>query len=227
VVLYSHGCGDWRSTITETAENLASRGYVFVSMDHYDAWGTVFPDGTYLHKNTSACADTAGLANRVADFRCVVDALQAWNESDALFTGCFNLTNLAAMGFSSGTDTASAFASTNDCCRAAILMDTGGYTSPPTPRKPFLEACNWSNADKSRFNAATKDAVWFQLSNSVHLDFNGWSWGTSGIAAGREADRTLNAATLSFLNKYLKGVDDGSLARLPVDYPRIVGFVRK
>ena len=34
-------------------EELASHGYVVVSMDHVDCWATEFPDGRYLAGNHS------------------------------------------------------------------------------------------------------------------------------------------------------------------------------
>ena len=44
---------DAHCSATEQAENLASHGYVVAAVDHFDAEGTVFPDGTYLHGDTT------------------------------------------------------------------------------------------------------------------------------------------------------------------------------
>jgi dienelactone hydrolase len=89
VVLYSPGAGDPRSMNTTLYDDLASRGYVVVTLDHtYDATAVQFPDGRvektvlpaeFAKAATDPPALTALLrktvAVRVADTRFLLDAL--------------------------------------------------------------------------------------------------------------------------------------------------------
>lgn len=100
VVLYSPGAGDPRSLGTTLADNLASRGYLVVTVDHtYDASAVEFPGGrverSVLPARMAATGDDPAkvtallrktVAVRVADTRFVldeVDALAAGHDPDA------------------------------------------------------------------------------------------------------------------------------------------------
>lgn len=89
VVIYSPGSGDPRTWGTALVEELASHGYVVVTIDHtYEAPGVAFPDGSVLD-NAPVLAELAAavetgtvpawleklLAVRVADTRFVLDRL--------------------------------------------------------------------------------------------------------------------------------------------------------
>ena len=52
-----------------------------------------------------------------------------------------------------------------------------------------------------------------------------WVWHPLDVAGGREVARTINAYTLWFLNKYLKGSTDPMPAL--AEYPRVTGFKQK
>src|SRR5205814_8313318 len=85
VIIYSHGLGGHRAQNNAQCENLASHGYIVVSPDHADAYGTVFPDGRYLHgTDTSQWLDTwnrAAFLGRVQDLRLVLADLEQVNAS--------------------------------------------------------------------------------------------------------------------------------------------------
>ncbi|MFD8811723.1 alpha/beta hydrolase family protein [Streptomyces sp. NPDC059627] len=89
VVCYSPGAGDPRSLGTTLCDDLASRGYVVVMLDHtYDATAVQFPDGRVEHTVLPAEYDKAypdkkrirallkkTMAVRVADTRFLLDEL--------------------------------------------------------------------------------------------------------------------------------------------------------
>ncbi|MFF2658936.1 alpha/beta hydrolase family protein [Kitasatospora sp. NPDC058032] len=79
VVLYSPGSRSDRSFGTLAAEDLASRGYVVVSLDHtFDAGEVAFPDGRLEVRNKPAVfamTDEEIVAYRTADTRFVLDRL--------------------------------------------------------------------------------------------------------------------------------------------------------
>ncbi|MCQ8189270.1 alpha/beta hydrolase [Streptomyces rugosispiralis] len=104
VVLYSPGVGDPRSLGTTLTDELASRGYVVISVDHtYDASAVEFPDGRIETSRLPAEYERAEregtvvellrktCAVRVADLRLVLDRLEtiAPTPLDPSATGAF------------------------------------------------------------------------------------------------------------------------------------------
>ncbi|PSK95386.1 platelet-activating factor acetylhydrolase isoform II [Murinocardiopsis flavida] len=82
VLLYSHGFNQSRHQATAQLEELASRGYAVVAMDHpYETSAVAFPDGRVVRDTIpggdSAKAIEEGVAVRVADTRFVLDTLEA------------------------------------------------------------------------------------------------------------------------------------------------------
>ncbi|MGC0415859.1 alpha/beta hydrolase family protein [Embleya sp. AB8] len=79
VVLYSHGSSGSRTNDTALVTELASRGYVVVTIDHtFDATAVEFPGGRVEVRNTAAVhamTDAQVVAVRVADTRFVLDRL--------------------------------------------------------------------------------------------------------------------------------------------------------
>jgi pimeloyl-ACP methyl ester carboxylesterase len=68
VLLFSHGFGLYRTQNTFEFEELASWGYVVVSIEHpYSAAGTVFPDGRRAPNTTSKAISSDTGANRLLD----------------------------------------------------------------------------------------------------------------------------------------------------------------
>ena len=87
VILYSHGLGGERSETTSLVEDLASRGYVVVTIDHiHDAGVVELPDGrveaSAVPQLTGAAetqVTTKEIVSRVADVRFVLDQLAVIN----------------------------------------------------------------------------------------------------------------------------------------------------
>jgi len=230
IVLFSHGYEAGRVQPAEKAENLASHGFILVAMDHYDSWGALLPDGTLWLPATSAPMTEAGLQDRVRDLAFVLDELTKWNEHDPLFAGRLDVNRVAAMGFSWGGPVAAEFCRVDPRCRAAIPLDPGGNSGALMTmglQEPLLQINRSDNSDYTLFGKAAKDACWFQISSTQHLNFDDSYWWSfpDNLAAARQAARTVNAYTLWFLNKYLKGSTDP----MPVlaNYPRIINFKQK
>ncbi|HEX4061625.1 MAG TPA: lipase [Streptosporangiaceae bacterium] len=129
VVLYSPGAGDPRTWETTLVQNLASRGYVVVTIDHpYDASEVEFPNGKVVDSQLEKWIVQAErthtvqalvkkiFAVRVADVRYVVGALTALDagrEPDAGhqplprgLAGSLNLRKIGMFGVSAGGITA-------------------------------------------------------------------------------------------------------------------------
>jgi dienelactone hydrolase len=235
VLLYSHGAGgDNHNSAPEMAENLASHGYLVVCMDHYDAYAFTWPDGTLFKRVGDATFGAEGLADRVRDLVFLLDELPQFNQSDAILAGGFDLSRVAAAGFSWGGPTAGEFCRSDSRCRAAISLDFGGEDAPELERfglqKPSLMLNGPDNTSQVLFSKAISDAYWTQITGMTHNDFSAWYWWNSpgSVPSRREAWRAMHACILSFLDKYLKGQNDGLLDGNPsATYPRLVNFKRK
>lgn len=211
---------------------LASHGYVLLSVDHYDAIRTVFPDGTYLQGDIASPISSAGLQDRVKDLVFILDELARWNINDPVFAGRLDLTKVAALGGSWGGVTASEFGRLDARCKAVIGLDPMPFSSAPQlvrVQQPLLEINASNNGDTTLYTMATNEAIWFQISSTDHMMIAAadwyWAWYPGNVAGGREVARTINAYTLWFLNKHLKSSADPIPAL--TSYPRVTGFRQK
>jgi pimeloyl-ACP methyl ester carboxylesterase len=237
ILLYSHGGGGCNHNDSpEMAENLASRGYVVVALDHWDAWGFVWPDGTLFKRVGDVNLDVPGIYDRIRDFVFLLDQLPQVNESDSVLAGALDLGRVAVAGVSYGGPTAGELCRVESRCLAAISLDYGTVASPPELdsrglQKPSLMLNSTANSSSQFFSKAVTDAYWVQVSDVTHNDFlSGWYWVNSpgSVPSRREAWRAMHACILSFLDKYLKGQNDGLLDGNPsATYPRLVNFRRK
>lgn len=228
VVIYSPGWVGPRAAGTEPAEHLASRGYVVVSVDHFDCYNVAWPNGFYQSSSLNKEMSLAGLADRVRDLSFIVDALTRWNLSDPFFQGKLNLNRLGVIGKSWGGGTAGEFGRSDARCRAVVLLDPGG-DAPPIPNYaiPSLTAASSDWSDFKVFNASRTNAVFFRLTNSDHGSLGSfYAYSIYPLDANREVSRTINAYTLSFFNKHLLGHDDGLLNGPPDtnQFPRVINF---
>ncbi|MEW1656882.1 hydrolase [Streptomyces sp. NPDC093707] len=145
VVLYSPGTGDPRAFGSTLCDELASRGYAVVTLDHtYEAPAVQFPDGRVarsvlreeLVKAQRAGRITALLekvsAVRVADARFVLGQLARGGPQSPLPVGLRGALDLAAVGMfgqSAGGFTAAQALHDDPRVRAAVDMDgVLGYT---------------------------------------------------------------------------------------------------
>jgi dienelactone hydrolase len=208
---------------------LASHGYVVVSVDHYDANDTAWPDGFYRSRDTSNITGTAdGLKDRVRDFVFLLDELTKWNQHDARFAGRLGLDQIGAMGMSWGGPTVAELAQQDARCKAVVLLDPGNSGNVQGFSRPSLTMHRPEDFDESVFAASKTNAVWFRLSNTDHASFANYvAFSSYSLVSNREAVRTINAYALSFFNKWLKGQDDRLHEGSSPDFPRAINFRKK
>ncbi|MEU4297638.1 alpha/beta hydrolase family protein [Kitasatospora aureofaciens] len=145
VVLYSPGLGDPRSWGTALVEDLASRGYVVVTIDHtYDASEVAFPGGDLATSVFPAMMGQPGLdigavlrksmATRVDDTRFVLDELAGLRRFSGLPTGLaasLDLHRIGMVGHSAGGFTA--LQTMHDDPRIAAGINMDGQMHFPGP----------------------------------------------------------------------------------------------
>jgi len=143
VIVFSPGMGFLPIKYAPTLEDLASHGYVVVSLSHpYSTAATVFPDSRVVTSTAEAGsralseatakatsdAEFDPVVNRigsvwVADVRFVLDQMEQFDASDSLFAGRLDLTRVGVFGHSVGGGAAAAAMYEDDRFDAAINMD--------------------------------------------------------------------------------------------------------
>ncbi|WP_033220263.1 alpha/beta hydrolase family protein [Kitasatospora phosalacinea] len=197
VVLYSAGLGDPRTWGTALVEDLVSRGYVVVTVDHtYEASEVSFPGGELAtsvlpgmlgdpHLDVGAVLRRS-LDARVADTRLVLDRLGCLGEQPGLpagLAGSLDLTRIGVAGHSAGGFTA--LQAMHDDPRIAAAIDLDGQLHFPGPDgrsgvflpsvaedgldRPFLLMGTRSPDSGSYHRQPGWDALW-QHSTGWHAD---------------------------------------------------------
>lgn len=148
VVLYSHGAGSHRSDTTIVVQELASHGYVVVTVDHtYDGFGE-FPDGRVTVQEEESDA-TPWTYTR--DVRFVLDqiaVLAAGGNPDVAHTplpaglgAALDLSRIGMFGWSKGGTATALTMGTDRRIRAGLSLD-GPMQSQPLPtadlHRPFM-----------------------------------------------------------------------------------------
>jgi dienelactone hydrolase len=240
VIIYVAGYSGPRAENLEKCEDLASHGYIVISADHWEVYGTVFPDGTYLHGSSVYAGEPSSKLSdpafahtvfdrRIRDLQTILADLDRGEASGSGLASHADTNNIGFMGFSFGGGVSGEMCRTNERCRAALLLDPGAQGADELVRlglqKPYLLMTSTSDIGyQSFFDKATNGAVWFVLSNTVHSSF---SYGYETInpnPTNRDLQRTMKAYALSFFNKFLKNQDNDLLAGRSADFPLVMNF---
>jgi dienelactone hydrolase len=195
VVLYSPGLGGDRGTSTALAEDLASHGYIVVTVDHtHDASEVEFPDGRVEVAALPPELDDEVIGRvadvRTADIRFVLDQLAVLNAGgnpDAGrrrlpegLRGAFDLDRVGMFGHSLGGSTAAASMHVDRRLKAGVNLDGTlvGDSAVAGSDRPFLLL-------SSDHGAGVEDPTWntfwaaqrgwkreLKLLGAVHGSFN-------------------------------------------------------
>jgi len=193
VVLYSPGFGGTRDSSTVLVEELVSRGYIVVTIDHtHDSSPVEFPGGrletTAIPEPTPQVLEQA-VAVRVADTRFVLDTLTALNAGinpdaehrtlPAGLRGALRLSSVGMFGHSLGGAAAAAAMFQDPRIKAGVNLD-GTLYGPVVNEgldRPFMLI---ASQDHGRDNDETWDKFWanllgwrldLQLTGSGHNSF--------------------------------------------------------
>ncbi|GGF28015.1 carboxylic ester hydrolase [Halobacillus andaensis] len=136
VVLFSHGFMGTRMQNYSQMEELASQGYIVVSLDHtYESAYTRFPDGRevktkYKATDFSGMDHSKNIATRTADASFVLDKLQEWNEkSESSFQNTLDLSRVGMFGHSYGGATTAKVMAEDFRFKVGANMDGALYGS--------------------------------------------------------------------------------------------------
>ncbi len=181
VLFFSHGWQSFRAQNTYQFQELASNGYIVVSLEHtYGSVLTVFPDGTQAPNNPNALPNADLYSNeeyeKIArvlvnqwsgDIEFANRYMAELNENDPTgrFTKLLDLEKTGVFGHSTGGGAAVEFCGTHPACKAVFLMDP--FLRPvssevlnngiPQPAFYFFSQ-NWADNRESRNNALLKES---------------------------------------------------------------------
>ncbi|RAI87241.1 platelet-activating factor acetylhydrolase isoform II [Paenibacillus pabuli] len=129
VVLLSHGMGTSRVLQASQAENLASHGFIVVTIDHtYSTFATLFPDGRVTGYTTKMTTiddrrEVGDIWTKDVEF--VIDQIEKLNLGaiESQFKGKIDVDNIGAMGHSFGGATAFNATYLDHRIKAGVNMD--------------------------------------------------------------------------------------------------------
>jgi predicted dienelactone hydrolase len=197
VVLYSHSLGGERTETTSLVEDLASHGYVVVTIDHvHDADVVVLPDGS-----VETCAvppptedkdnpvTTKEIVSRVADVRFVLDQLAVINRGGDPghehwplprgLRGALDLDRVGMFGQSDGGSTTAHAMNVDARIKVGVNLD-GTLWTPQAVAGSGHPLLLFGRQDLDPFEAATWAAfwtkqrgpkLWLNLEGSTHATF--------------------------------------------------------
>ena len=198
IIIISHGWRGFRNLHTDLAEELASQGYVVVSIDHtYGSQSVVFSDGEVANINYDALPkremtpDFIDYANALVntyagDIILTIDQLEKMNNGqvDSIFNSKLDLSRLGLLGHSTGGGADVAAALKDDRIKTLIGMDA--WVEPLKDSKInqgldipalFLRSGEWevglNNSNLlALMDASDKASELYQLAGSTHSDFS-------------------------------------------------------
>lgn len=260
LLVFSHGWNGFRAQNTYQVQELASHGYVVVSLEHtYGSVLTVFPDGQVAPNNPNALPDAEGmgieeyeiiarlLVNQWSgDIDFAVNYMKTLNEQDPAgrFTNLVDISQVGALGHSTGGGAAIEYCGRYADCKAAFLMDP--FLRPVSrevletglqqPSFTFFSQA-WADDTASRNNelfatfapglAAPSPVV--TILGTRHYDFSDLPalsplapyMGLKGPINGERVQRLINDYTLAFFNQAFKA-EESSLLNGPSEmYPEL------
>jgi len=271
VLIYNHGGGATRFLSTFTTEELASHGYVVVSVGHNGFNMTqLLPDGSSVTPDTLMFPEPTGdlledareswayldeyhFPEWVGDATYTLDRLAEMNGEGAL-AGAMDLDNIGMYGWSFGGATSIEAAAIDPRVKAAIDHDGQLFGSAPdvgtsrpfmlmhsgeTPDTPptdgeeeaqaFAEAMRElmqtvKDTDSSLKAASTGDWYDVTIAGANHGNFSDFVLMIPGSSPGIEPARghaVINALTLAFFDRYLKGTPSPLLVDPTTVFPEV------
>ena len=201
VVIYSHGAGTFSEDNTFLLSDLASHGFVVVSVDHpkpIDAYDVNMAGLAEAPKATLEALAKAVFPDRVREVVATVAYLDFLNEEDNLFKGRLDTHALGAVGYSLGGGVMAEYCALHQRCRVVVNLDGNPFGSARNTgiQSPYLHLSQHTLLDLDETEPAdspsaqvaqlyidevsdvvqhTKKhgapAYWFQVRESGHVSF--------------------------------------------------------
>ncbi|HDX9658318.1 TPA: carboxylic ester hydrolase [Bacillus toyonensis] len=242
ILLFSHGFNGFRNQNTFEVEELASQGYIVLSIDHtFDTAATVFPDGRTAYVQPFNLTDDEGDSHIKLweeDVTFVLNQIEKLNQNDeaGFFTGRLDTSRIGMFGHSYGGATAAQILAKDSRVKAAINMD-GALYGEILPEsgigKPFLlmSAVEPDEADPDKVRerygrGLAGGGMSMVIPHTDHTSFTDLHLFSPLLQSPgenpKEVHRVINEFSLAFFDQYVKQKDDGStLKGLMTKYPEV------
>ncbi len=218
VVFVSHGLTGVRALGTTFIEELASRGYLVVGIDHtFGSFATVFPGGRVVVFSTNQPPFERVVDLWADDLRFVLTELGRLHANDpsGRFTGRLDLARVGAMGHSTGGSAAAQVMVKDPRFKAGISLDapqageavTEGFDEPfmfvfANPSEYFSRQIQ-SRLRNRGYNVVIDGTTHFSFTDlPVLLDLGGVS-AARAAASGRPPGTLAAARNLEILNAFI------------------------
>lgn len=176
VVLFSPGIRSTRFQSMTAIEELVSRGYIVVGIDHpYTSAEVLFPDGRvakYQPDPTNVTSaelyayNVVGVGIRAADASFVLDTLTEWQKQDlhGLLTGKMDMNRVGIFGHSYGGATTAEALATDSRFKAGLSLEGGfwGKVAHTDLQQPFMYLITGKTALSLDPTVTEKDDVFYK-----------------------------------------------------------------
>ncbi|MEM8858670.1 MAG: hypothetical protein AAGD96_10130 [Chloroflexota bacterium] len=194
LLIFSHGYNSFRGQSTTLMEDLASHGYIVVSMEHtYGSALTVFPDGEIIFHNEATLEGEGEELRRtgltlgnqwVEDIQFILDQVEAGGLEPNHPFGQADLERIGVFGHSTGGGVTLTLCGRDSRCKAAFGLDAWLGPTPdeviesggdPVPSF-FLMSEFWpktgnTNWIRSYLNNSS-NSTWATIKQTGHYDFS-------------------------------------------------------
>jgi predicted dienelactone hydrolase len=253
VILFSHGLNGFRGQNTTVVQELASHGYVVVTVDHtYGNVVSVFPDGRSLFRSPDLFSEQGDPPRTgqtlvqvwAQDLAFVLDELTQLNEeSGGGMNGRLDLSRVGVFGHSTGGGATVAFCQQDARCTAGLGLDAWLLPAPDDiesnpPPQPFMfiSTPTWIGPENTArgqrlFQALPNQATLVTIAGADHYDFSDLplfsplthQLGLTGTINGRLMTEILNRYVLAFFDDTLRGQGSEMLEASPYAEVEVVG----
>ncbi len=240
VVVISHGWQGFRELHTDFAEELASHGFIAVSIDHtYGSQAVTFEDGSTSFLLPSALPSDSDTGFKSSssllvrtygeDVGSVLDDLEMKNAEDTVIRGKMDLERTGIIGHSTGGG-GSVYISIKDT-RIRALMGLDAWVAPVENAllaegldipSLFLRSEQWrigpNNYSLDTLMRSSQDSSLVQMKKTTHIDFTmAYMYspltkyiGFSGNSDRRKPSEIQRTTALAFFDHHLRGSSTGS-----------------
>jgi dienelactone hydrolase len=192
VIVLTHGYTGMFTDYTFLSEDLASRGYLVVSIGHtYESTALEFPDGRLVTSVFGSQFSPAGLRDdvrslllarsmRLADLNLVLDELKRLNSTGSL-AGSFDLSRVGVVGHSLGGEVAISMLEKDSRLNAAIILDAdiSAASTKGTDKPLFLLAAGrqqWKTRECELWRNLAGPRLVVNLRGAEHLTVSDAIW---------------------------------------------------
>jgi pimeloyl-ACP methyl ester carboxylesterase len=206
VVLFSHGWQGTRSEYTSIAEDLASRGYVVIGIDHPYMGRVLLPDGRVTEATEDQFQSPEEIQQYYAkDVQFTIDNITRLDTADPddTFRGRLGLSRIAAIGHSSGFVAAGTACTLDRRIRACVNVDAPKFSAAQLVGlyQPLL----WIRLERAgpppaEFLKAARSSVYeLRITGAKHSSVEDWDY----LEAESPLQRDVAAKQLQLIRKYL------------------------